>query len=727
MARMICLPGRACARGLLVCLLVTVAVSRAAEPVALDTLHESHLSQLLAGTLKLHVSKKELTPEIAAATFSNLVQLLDPGKSIFTKQDVTDIYALRAALPAAYARGKWGFITNVYALFLTRLAEQNSNAQAYLSNPWTRLDREREIVADAKKRDFPATPAECTSAMEDNVQLTLAVLTAGGESFTGAVAKLQRRRARLLKTFEEFTYAERLGLFVNAFCLALDPHSSYFNPDDNDEFEISMSLSLEGIGAVLSQEDGVTEIKSLSPGGPAQRSKLVRTGDKIFAVAQGSTGAFVDIYDMDLRDVVKKVRGKKGTVVRLKLLRAATAGPTNFYVTLTRDKVNLQDMTPRVEFVTVTRTNESGAVRTLRLAVLDVPSFYFDRSTKQLFGKYERSTVADVRRLLEQCATSGVDGVIMDLQRNGGGSLDEAVDAAGLFMQRANVVISRDIQTPRRVLRDSDPNICYGGPLIVTVSRVTASGAEIVAGALQDYRRALLVGGDHTFGKGTIQQVLPLSARLGALKITVGEYFLASGRSPQHNGVVPEIILPSELSAVEIGERYQDNALPAQSVGGALSSSARSGARLGAWEPLHDGDVARLAHMSQLRVASHARFKKTQESIARIERERAKTRVRIAALVENVSSNSPATDPENLADDLTMPRPTATNDIVVLEAIDIMTDWLTLATNVTPPIAPVLQPVTNAAPTTATGSPPPARDVFARCVVWLRTLFHGAR
>jgi len=720
--------GRRIACRLLLSLFVAVLAltGRAADTAQLETLNETHLSQLLNGTLKLHVCKKELTPEIAAATFSNLVQLLDPSKSVFTKQDVADIYALRAALPSAYALGNWSFVTGVYALFLVRMAEQNSNALAYLSNPWTRLDREREIIADVKKRDYPATPAARTAAMEDNVQLTLAILMAGGESFTGAVTKLQRRQTRLLKIFTDFTHAERLGLFVNAFCLALDPHSSYFNPDDNDEFEISMSLSLEGIGAVLSQEDGVTEIKSLSPGGPAQRSKKVRAGDKVFAVAQGSTGAFVDIYDIDLRDVVKKIRGKKGTIVRLKLLRKAAGGP--FEVTLTRAKVDLQDMTPRVELVTITRTNQDGHVRALRLAVLDVPSFYFDRTTKQLFGKYERSTVADVRRLLEQCATSGVDGVIMDLQRNGGGSLDESVDAAGLFLQRANVVISRDIQTPRRVLHDSDPTIGYGGPLIVTVSRVTASGAEIVAGALQDYRRALLVGGDHTFGKGTIQQVIPLPAKLGALKITVGEYFLASGRSPQHSGVIPEIILPSELAAVEIGERYQDSALPAQSVSGALSSSKRSGGGHGPWEPLHEADVARLAHMSQLRVASQERFKKTQESMARITRERAKTRVTIASLVENVSTNKSLADPENLAEDLTLPRPTATNDAVVLEAIDIMADWLTLTTNAAPVLAPALTPdTTNVVTTAALSATPATRDVFSRCSTWLRNVLFGDR
>jgi len=709
-----------------------------------DTLHENHLSQLMAGCLKLHISRNELTPDIAAATLSNLVQMLDPAKTTFTKQDVDGIYAMRVVFPQAYRHSDWGFVTGVYALFLQRVAEQNSNALVYLSSPWTGLERDRAIVIDPKKRDFATTPAEMQTNLEDALQYALAYLVASGESFTGAVAKVTRRRARLYRVYEEFTHAERLGVFMNAFCAALDPHTAYFNPDDSDEFEINMSLSLEGIGAVLSQDDGVTEIKSLTPGGPAQRSGQVRAGDKIMYVAQGATNAFEDIYDVQLKDVVKKIRGKKGTQVRLKLTRMTANGPLNLEVALVRDKVNLADMTPAMEILTTVRTNDSGAAHAYRVAVIDVPSFYFDRDTRQVFGKYERSTVADVRRLLSVCATSRIDGVVLNLQRNGGGSLDEAVDAAGLFMARPNVVISRDIRNPRTVLRDSDAGISYTGPVIVAVSRATASGAEILAGSLQEYQRALLVGGDHTFGKGTIQQVLPLPGRLGSLKITVGEYFLASGRSPQHSGVAPDIVLPSEYSALELGERYQPNALPARSVAGALSSATRTGKGPQGWQPVRDDLIARLAHMSQLRVANVDRFKKVEETIARLTRERAKTNITIATLLATVTSNTPAADADaEMQEDLTSLRSSATNDAALLEAVDIMADWLTLGAGAPGGFAPtnMIAAATNAAPAGIPDSFPaptnavPARQAAAdgtergaltRCLDWLRALWSGA-
>jgi carboxyl-terminal processing protease len=701
-----------------------------------DTLHESHLSQLMAGCLKLHISRNELTPEIAAATLSNVVLMLDPSKTTFTKQDVDGIYALRVVFPQAYRQSNWGFVTGVYALFLQRVAEQNSNALAYLSSPWTRLEREREIIIDPKKRDFATTPAEMQTNLEDALQYALAYLVASGESFTGAVAKVTRRRARLYKVYEEFTHAERLGLFMNAFCTALDPHTAYFNPDDSDEFEINMSLSLEGIGAVLSQDDGVTEIKSLTPGGPAQRSGQVRAGDKIMYVAQGATNAFEDIYDVQLKDVVKKIRGKKGTQVRLKLTRMTANGPLNLEVSLIRDKVNLADMTPAMEILPATRTNENGAVHLYRIAVIDVPSFYFDRDTRQMFGKYERSTVADVRRLLSACATSDIAGVVVNLQRNGGGSLDEAVDAAGLFMARPNVVISRDIRNPRTILRDSDAGISYAGPVIVAVSRATASGAEIVAGSLHEYQRALLIGGDHTFGKGTIQQVLPLPGRLGSLKITVGEYFLASGRSPQHSGVTPDIVLPSEYSALELGERYQPNALPARSVDSAISSAARTGKGPQGWQPVRDDVIARLAHMSQLRVANLDRFKKVEENIERLTRERAKTNIMIATLLATVTSNTPTVDSiTEMSEDADSLRSSATNDAVLLEAVDIMADWLALEagafdgyaapTNIGAAAggsypAPVPD---NAASDRQQEATATERSALARCLDWLRSLW----
>jgi len=262
--------------------------------------------------------------------------------------------------------------------------------------------------------------------------------------------------------------------------------------DDVEDFEINMSLSLEGIGARLGYEEGFTKIISLTPGGPAEKSGLLKRNDKIIAVAQGDAEKFVDIIDMDLRDVVKLIRGKKGTIATLKIVRKKAGKTDRKIINITRDKVELEDESAKMEFINVIHTNSPGNIRKMKFAVIDLPSFYIDRKSGSLFSEPTRSAVSDVRKLLKQCETSNVDGVILDLQRNGGGALDEAVDVTGLFLAKGNVVVATDSQNDVSILDDDDSEINFKGPMIVTVSRATASGAEIVAGALQDYKRAAL-------------------------------------------------------------------------------------------------------------------------------------------------------------------------------------------------------------------------------------------
>jgi len=697
---------------------MTMAAVAAANAVPLpgitdgETLSERHLSDIMAKCLMPHVARNELTPELAAATLSNYVEMLDYGKVYLLQPDVDDAYASRLKFPQAYENGTWQFVTGVYARFLQRVEEQTSNVVALLDSPRFNLDTNRAIVVDPKKTGYPATAAEARARIEDQLQYQVAYLVSIGEPLTGAVVKVKQRRLRSSKQFHEFTQQDRLGFFLNAFCRALDPHTSYMSFEDAEDFQINMALALEGIGALLGSEEGVTVINGLTPGGPAEKSSLVKPGDKILAVAQGKDGAFDDIYDMDLRDVVKKIRGKKGTVVRLKIVRTTVKGTESSTVVLTREKVKLEDQAARMEYVLVARTNAPGSVRHYRVAVIELPSFYADPGAKPFFGgKSTRSAVSDVRRLLRACQTSAVDGVVVDLQRNGGGLLDEAVDVAGLFIRRGNVVVSRDRFSVGRIYEDEDAAVEYSGPLVLTVSRATASGAEIVAGALQDYRRALIIGGDHTFGKGTIQQIMPLPGKLGMLRITVGEYFIASGRSTQNEGVRSDIVVPSELAAFDIGERYEPNALPARSVSNILSSTQRIGAGGSGWEPVTTSIVTHVAGSSQARVKESAEFKKVSESVRKIKEDRAKERVVIASLLQNASTNkqgngSAATSPEKDADDVVAPsgltRPPITNDVVILEAVQILTDWV--AEHSTAP------PAATNAPLAAQASPAPSLD-----------------
>jgi len=640
-----------------------------------DTLNENLISQIIAGSMQVHVRQKALTPVLSEQTLSNFVEALDYGRLFFLQSDVDNIFANKIKFPEFYAGQKWPLITNSFNLFLTRVDEQFTNALNYLNTLELKLDKDRKIYSDPKKRGFPKNKNDAKKILENTLQYQLAYLVAIGEPLTGAVAKVIKRRERLTKKYHDLSYERRVAIFVNAFCSALDPHSNYLSRDDMEDFEINMSLSLEGIGALLGYEEGITVIQSLTPGGPAEKSALLKPDDKVVAVAQGENGQFVDIIDMDLRDVVKLIRGKKGTVVKLKIVRPSDKGIKRKIIAITRDKVNLEDHAAKMEYVDIVKTNKSGKIKDIRIAVIDLPSFYADTKPKTLFQRPGRSAVSDMKDLLKKCNDDDVDGIILDLQRNGGGALDEAVDVAGLFLARGNIVIATDRRKRKMILADTDSNLNFKGPLIITTSPLTASGAEIVAGALKDYSRALIVGAEHSYGKGSIQQLVPLSDQLGALKITIGEYFIADGKSTQIKGVVSDIQLPSALAALEIGEKFMPNPLPPRTLKSSLTDLKKAGKSPKGWQKINENTVSNLRILSQERVEDNNAFKEIYEAIEKVEEQKKNDIITIASLLENVNAD---TDKTNKTEKITGPydRP-LTNDVVVYEALNIMTDWLT--------------------------------------------------
>jgi len=659
---------------IIILLLVSSINACSAKNISKDTLNEKLISQIIAGCMQVHVRQKKLTPVLAEQTLSNYVNSLDYGKTFFLQQDVDAIFSNKINFSKSYSKQQWPLITNSFNLFLNRIDEQFTNALNYLNNPELKLDKEREIYSDPKKRGFPKSKKDAKKFLENAIQYQLAYLIAIGEPFTGAVVKVVKRRERLTKKFHDLSHERRVGIFVNAFCNALDPHSNYLSRDDLEDFQINMSLSLEGVGALLGYEEGITAIQSLTPGGPAEKSGLLKPKDKIVAVAQGTNGNFVDIIDMDLRDVVKLIRGKKGTIVNLKIVRPSDKGIEKKIISITRDKVNLEDHAAKMEYVDIIKTNEAGKIKNMRIAVIDLPSFYVDTKPKTFFQKPGRSAVSDMKDLLKKCADDNVDGVILDLQRNGGGALDEAVDVAGLFLTKGNIVIATDRRKHKMVLADTDSDLNFKGPLIITTSPITASGAEIVAGALKDYNRALIVGAEHSYGKGTIQQVVPLSDKLGALKLTIGEYFIADGKPTQISGVEADIVLPSALSALEIGEKFTPNPLPSRKLESSLTDLKKAGESPEGWEKVTKNTVSNLFILSQQRVVENNAFKEIYKTIAKFEEQKKKEIITIASLLENVNAD---TDKTNKIDIVTnaSDRP-LTNDVVVSEALNIMTDWL---------------------------------------------------
>src|SRR6185312_6631149 len=370
--------------------------------------------------------------------------------------------------------------------------------------------------------------------------------------------------------------------------------------------EIQMSLSLEGIGATLSSQDGFTVVESLVPGGSAARSGQIQPQDKIIAVGQGEKGTTENVVEQELRDVVKKIRGEKGTKVRLTILRKVGDQKKRFDVVLTRDKIKLEDEAASILY----QDKEVAGVKR-KIGIINFPSFYADSR------KGGRSSAADLKKLIAEARTKKVDGLVLDLSNNGGGSLEDAVKIAGLFFQTGNVVkqSSREDAKGDITLKDTDPMVDWPGPLVLLTSRISASASEIVAGTLQDYKRAVIVGNDHTFGKGTVQSVVPIPQDLGAIKVTVGMFFTPGGYSTQHRGVTSDVEIPGPYMTDDIGEKFLDYSLPPKKIDAFLSPDAYVKDGPGTWATLSPEWLKTLSDKSKARVDKDPEFKKIVDEL----------------------------------------------------------------------------------------------------------------
>jgi len=682
-----------------------------AQVPRIDQLEGEHLSGMMVFTMQQHLEHHRPSPEININTLSNFVNTLDPARIFLLSNEVAQIHAQRLKMLTAFRDNRWDFVTNFYqSVFMPNVRASYDYAVRILSDTNYVPDTSLKIPVDVKSISFPTTPEERNKYLESTLAYQVAFMESMGEARSNACQKVRKRRERILKYFSEMDYHEQFGLFMNAFCSALDPHTSYFPPDDMEDFNISMSLSLEGIGATLRSDDGYVVISELTPGSPADKCGKLKPGDKIIAVAQGENGEFVDVVDMELRDVVKQIRGKKGSTVVLRILRKTKKGIKNFDLPLIRDKVKLEDQGPRMEIVELTRTNGLSQAKKTRIAVIDLPSFYLDTESKTLLGDFDHSAVSDVRKLLITCNTQKVDGVILDLQRNGGGILDEAVNMAGLFLKRGNVVLTKYSRGDVQILNDKNQNITYFGPLMITTSSLTASAAEIVTGALKAYDRCLVVGQSQSYGKGSVQQIIPLTGRLGALKITRGLYYIADGVSPQFDGIKSDVVLPSNLDAVQLGERYLPCALSAPKIDSHLSLEATTGR--GVWTPITTNLINRLKAASAARIAKNEAFSDIKKFIEKSEDERKRVYISIKELLEDndkaneldedddetedevseeVAEEEDDDEPEAVPEEdssqamtktqkeiakLSRRQHSVTNNILIQESLQIMGDWL---------------------------------------------------
>ncbi len=538
-----------------------------------------------------------------------LVKRLTASTFTFTTDETVVLDRHEAPWPTeAEAENLWRLRIK-HEVLLERMAKIKADeAKAAAAKASAKADADKKIAAAAVPAASSATATAATKAEVAKAEAKPAKETSIQET-------IDTRYDRLLRSYKEYDGADILQDYLSSLTHVFDPHTDYLAASSKENFDISMKLSLVGIGAVLRSEDGYAKILSLVPGGPADTGKKLKPGDRVEAVAQND-GPFVEVVGMKLDKVVAMIRGEKGTTVRLRVIPSDAIDPsTRVVVPIVRDEIKLTDQEAKARVYTVP-AKQKGA-RAMKIGVLDLPSFYADMQG----GEDAKSLTRDTERLLGELKRRGVDGVVVDLRRDGGGSLAEAVSLTGLFIKEGPVVQVKDARGTIRVLRDTDESQAYDGPMVVLTSRGSASAAEIFAAAMQDYDRAIIVGDKTTFGKGTVQSVLELNQYLppayrnykpGALKITVQKFYRVSGGSTQNRGVIPDIHLPSAGDISDVTEAAQKDALPYDEIEPAAYDRAGS----------VDGKIAPLAKASADRVAASKEFAWVREDLERWEKQK---------------------------------------------------------------------------------------------------------
>jgi carboxyl-terminal processing protease len=596
--------------------LAAVAWGEPTAPSARDRYITLELMRLLS---REHISRRAFDDELAGRAVEQFLEMLDPWKVYFYEKDVATFRAYAPQLDDALQRGDLKFPYDVYRVMIARVDERMATVEQLLQMAHD-FSVPEEIVRDRKALQYPRDENEARERWRLRIKYDLLNLKAEGTEGDAAREKLQRRYRTFAKRMHQMDDEELLEMFLTAVCSAYDPHSSYMSPSSLENFEISMRLNLEGIGASLQWEDGYTVVREIVPGGAAARDGRLKVGDRIIGVGQGATGEIEDVVEMRLTDVVKRIRGPKGTVVRLKVVRSDDPEPR--IIDIVRDKVELREGEAQAEIFEVGQKPDGGPYR---IGFIDLPSFYMDmEAARQGIPDYKSST-RDVARILIDFASAGVDAVVLDLRRNGGGSLQEALNLTGLFLEEGPLLQVKDAAGRIQPFYDTDGRALWKGPLVVVVSKFSASASEILAGAIQDYRRGLIVGDPATHGKGTVQSLVELGkllspftpTKLGAAKITVQKFYRPSGDSTQNRGVLSDIQLPSLTAHLDVAEADLEYALEFDRV-------PRMEFRQ--YDMVDPGLVAELTRRSQERVASSSDFQKDLQQIERyLERKARKT------------------------------------------------------------------------------------------------------
>jgi carboxyl-terminal processing protease len=539
------------------------AVPAAAAALA-PTEQENYVARRVADIVaREHYRRAPLDDHLSSLILDRYLDAIDGGRSYFYASDIAEFEHYRYVLDDAI---KSGDVEPAFVIF-RRYQQRSRERMAYaieLLNKKPDFDVDESFNFDREKEPWPANAAEMNELWRKRVKNDALSLVTAGKQWNEAAEVLKKRYEHVAKRMDQSKPEDVFEAFMNAFVLSLDPHSNYFSARNSEEYNIQMSLSYEGIGASLQLTDDYVTVINVLAGGPAAVSGKLADNDRITAVGEGKSGELVDVIGWRLDDVVQKIRGPGGTIVRLQLLPAGAApGSPQKVVEFTRNRVSLEAQASQKAMRVVQRNGHD-----VKVGIITVPSFYQDYDASRAGVKDYRSTTRDVQRLIGELKKDGAEVIIMDLRANGGGYLPEAESLTGLFIDRGPVVQLRDTTGRIEVDDDPEPSVFYSGPMIVLVDRFSASASEIFAGAIQDYGRALIVG-QQTYGKGTVQNAHPLNytifgrkPELGQLNVTIGKYYRITGESTQDRGVTPDIALPSLIDTTEVGESTRDRALP---------------------------------------------------------------------------------------------------------------------------------------------------------------------
>jgi carboxyl-terminal processing protease len=510
-----------------------------------------------------HYRKISLNDSMSSAILDAYIKELDNNKTYFLAADIKLFEKFRTQIDDLTRKEDITPAYEIYNVFRQRGQERMDFVLNDLVNRTYEFNVEEYYESDRDKEPWASTVSDLNDIWRKVIKSQALTLKLAGKTDAEIKDTLKKRYERFAKSLSQFNSEDVFGIYMNAITQAYDPHTNYLSPKASDLFKQSMSLSLEGIGAQLQTDNDFTKIIRILPGGPAEKSDKIHVNDLIIGVAQGTTGEMVDVVGWRVDEVVKLIKGPKGTTVRLQFLKGETgvSGPST-EVTLVRDKIKLEDQSAKKSVI-----NYESNGRDVKLGVISLPSFYMDFDAYQKGDTDYRSTTRDVKNLITELQKEGVDGIVMDLRNNGGGSLAEAIDLTGLFIKNGPVVQVKSSNNQVQVFEDEDQKVVYTGPLVVLTNRFSASASEIFAGAIQDYQRGVIVG-ENTFGKGTVQTVLDLKRFIndkepvGELKLTFQKFYRVAGSSTQHKGVIPDVKLPSALTDNQFGESSNASALP---------------------------------------------------------------------------------------------------------------------------------------------------------------------